>query len=58
MKHTNDRYGIYASHEQEIRQLSRKLDYAVDDIVSAIQEVGFNEEDIEEYIRDRHDRSL
>lgn len=58
MKYTNDRYGIYAVHEQEIRQLSRKLDYPVDDIVSAIQEVGFNEEDIEEYIRDRHDRSL
>jgi cupin superfamily acireductone dioxygenase involved in methionine salvage len=58
MKHTNDRYGIYAVHEQEIRQLSRKLDYPVDDIVSAIQEVGFNEEDIEEYIRDRYDRSL
>jgi cupin superfamily acireductone dioxygenase involved in methionine salvage len=58
MKHANDRYGIYAVHEQEIRQLSRKLDYPVDDIVSAIQEVGFNEEDIEEYIRDRYDRSL
>lgn len=58
MKHTNDRYGIYSVHEQEIRHLSRKLDYPVDDIVSAIQEVGFNEEDIEEYIRDRYDRSL
>jgi cupin superfamily acireductone dioxygenase involved in methionine salvage len=58
MKHINDRYSIYANHEEEIRQLSNKLDYPVDDIVSAIQEVGMNEEDIEEYIRDRYDRSL
>jgi DNA-binding transcriptional regulator YhcF (GntR family) len=54
----NDRSGIYLSHENEIRELSKKLKFHVDDIVSAIQEVGFNEEEIEEYIRDRRERSL
>lgn len=54
----NDRFGIYASHENEVKSLSQKLNYSVDDILVAIQEVGFNEEEIEEYIRDRNDRSL
>ena len=59
MKHkANDRSGIYLSNENEIRELSKKLKFHVDDIVSAIQEVGFNEEEIEEYIRDRRERSL
>ncbi len=54
----NDRLGIFTAHEEEVRTLSRRLRYSVDDILSAIQEVGFNEEEIEEYIRDREDRSL
>jgi len=54
----NDRFGIYSSHEMEIRDIARKLKYSVDDILSAIQEVGFNEDEIEEYIRDRNDRSF
>jgi len=55
---SNDRFGIYSTHETEIRDIARKLKYPVDDILSAIQEVGFNEEEIEEYIRDRNDRSF
>jgi hypothetical protein len=55
---TNDRFGIYSTHENEIRAIARKMGYSVDDILSAIQEVGFNEDEIEEYIRDRNDRSL
>lgn len=54
----NDRFGIYLEHEQEVKQLAKKLNYGVDDILMAIQEVGFDEMEIEEYIRDRHDRSL
>jgi hypothetical protein len=54
----NDRFGIFSSHESEVRQLSRKLNYPLDDILAAVQEVGFNEEEIEEYIRDRYDRSI
>jgi hypothetical protein len=53
-----DRYGVFMSHEQELRKLSRKLDYPLDDVVAAVQEVGFNEEEVEEYIRDRYDRGL
>ncbi len=53
-----DRFGILSTHESEIRDLARKMKFSVDDILSAIQEVGFNEDEIEEYIRDRHDRSL
>lgn len=53
-----DRFGIYSTRETEIRDLARKMNYSVDDILSAIQEVGFNEDEIEEYIRDRNDRSF
>ena len=58
MNKNNDRFGIYSSHENEVRTLSRKLNYPLDDILAAVQEVGFDEEAIEEYIRDRNDRSL
>ncbi|HEU4473072.1 MAG TPA: DUF3606 domain-containing protein [Flavisolibacter sp.] len=51
-----DRFGIFTAHESEVRDLSRKLKYPLDDILVAIQEVGFSEEDIEEYIRDRNER--
>ena len=54
----NDRFGIYMTHETEVRQLAKKLNYPIDEVLVAIQEVGFNEEEIEEYIRDRTDRSL
>ncbi len=54
----NDRFGIYSHHENEVKSLSKKLNYSVDDILVAIQEVGFNEEEIEEYIRDRNERSF
>jgi hypothetical protein len=57
-KSNGDRFSIFASYEQEIRVLSRKLNYPVDEVLSAIQEVGFDEAEIEEYIRDRNDRGL
>lgn len=54
----NDRFDIFSAYEPEVRGLSRKLKYSVDEILAAVQEVGFNEEEIEEYIRDRNDRGL
>lgn len=55
---SSDRSGIYLTHEIEIRDLAKKLRFPIDDILSAVQEVGFNEDEIVEYIRDRHERSL
>ncbi|HWJ90534.1 MAG TPA: hypothetical protein VNR87_05450 [Flavisolibacter sp.] len=57
-RNTSDRFGIYSTHENEIRAMARKMNQSVDDILSAIQEVGFDEDEIEEYIRDRNDRSF
>ena len=55
-KNYNDRSSIFAGNETEVRNLSEKLNYSIDEILAAIQEVGFNEDEIEEYIRDRKDR--
>ena len=54
----NDRFRLLSDYEGEIRTLAKKLKYPVDDILVAIQEVGFDEMEIEEYIRDRQERSL
>ena len=57
-RNNNDRFGIFSTHENEVRSLARRLGYTVDEVLVAIQEVGFNEDEIEEYIRDRNDRSF
>jgi hypothetical protein len=57
-RQAHDRFGIYTNQQQEIRAIALKLKLPLDDILSAIQEVGFNEDEIEEYIRDRNDRTL
>jgi maltoporin len=54
----NDRFLIYNQNENEVLELAKRLRYPVDAILSAVQEVGFNEDEIEEYIRDREERSL
>ena len=54
----NDRFRMLSDYEGEIRTLAKKLKYPVDDILVAIQEVGFDENEIEEYIRDRHERGI
>jgi hypothetical protein len=54
---STDRFGASGSEEYQIQKLSRKLKYPVDDILKAIQEVGFDQDEIEEYIRDRYNRS-
>ena len=54
----SDRFRMLSDYEGEIRSLAKKLKYPVDDILIAIQEVGFDESEIEEYIRDRHERGI
>lgn len=58
MYRNNDRFSIFSDHENEVRNLAKKLRYPLDDVLVAIQEVGFNEEEIEEYIRDRRERGF
>ena len=53
----SDRYGCYGADESKIEKLASELNYPFEDILRAIQEVGFNTEEIEEYIRDRYNRS-
>ena len=55
---STDRFGAFESTEYQIQKLSRKLKYPVEDVIKAIQEVGFDEDEIEEYIRDRYNRAL
>jgi len=53
-----DRFGIYSQNEEEVKQIAKRLKYSVDEVLNAVQEVGFDEDEIEEYIRDREERSL
>ena len=52
----SDRYGISGNDEQ-LENLAKKLKYPIEDIIRAIREVGYDREDVEEYIRDRYNRS-
>jgi hypothetical protein len=54
---STDRFGGFDSNEYQIQKLSRKLKYPIEDILKAIQEVGFDPDEIEEYIRDRYNRT-
>jgi hypothetical protein len=54
---SNDRFGHYGTDEYKLNYLSRKLKYPLEDIIRAVQEVGFDKEEVEEYIRDRYNRS-
>ena len=54
---STDRFGVLGSDEYQIQKLARNLKYSVEDILKAIQEVGFDPEEIDEYLRDRYNRS-
>jgi len=54
---STDRFGASDSYEDQIQKMARRLNYPIEDILKAIQEVGFDQEEIEEYIRDRYNRS-
>jgi hypothetical protein len=53
----SDRYGNYSTEEYKVEMLAQKLKYPLEEILKAIQEVGFDKDEIEEYIRDRNNRS-
>ncbi|HEU4633533.1 MAG TPA: hypothetical protein VFS22_06095 [Flavisolibacter sp.] len=53
----SDRYGNYGADDYKVEMLAQKLKYPLEDILKAIQEVGFDKDEIEEYIRDRNNRS-
>lgn len=46
----------YSSIDSEVQFLSEKFNFSVDEVLAAIQEVGFDRDEIREYIRDRRDR--
>jgi len=54
----NDRFRTYATDESQVQYLCKKLKMPPYLILTAIQEVGFDIEDVREYIRDRNDRGL
>jgi hypothetical protein len=53
---STDRFGFHGTNEQKIERLSRKLSVPIEDVLRAIQEVGFDPDEVEEYIRDRYNR--
>ena len=54
---STDRLGFQGTEEYKIERLSRKLAVPIEDVLRAIQEVGFDKGEVEEYIRDRYNRS-
>lgn len=54
---STDRFGFLGSDEYKIERMSRKLSVPVEDVLKAIQEVGFDPDEVEEYIRDRYNRT-
>jgi len=53
---SNDRFGIPGTMEFEVNELARKLKLPIQEVLVAVQEVGFDRDEVREYIRDRHDR--
>lgn len=52
----SDRYNCRNLDENTLSRLSRKLECPLEDILRAVQEVGSDLEEVEEYIRDRYNR--
>lgn len=55
---STDRFGIYGTEEYQLNHLAKQLRLPLEDVLRAVQEVGFDPEEVEEYIRDRKNRSL
>ena len=53
---STDRFGFHGTEEHKVERLSRKLSVPIEDVLRAVQEVGFDPEEVEEYIRDRYNR--
>jgi maltoporin len=54
---TSDRYSIGNNDNFKVEYLVQQLNYPLEDILRAVQEVGFDSDEVEEYIRDRYNRS-
>ena len=52
----SDRYKTNGLDEETLEHLTCKLRYPLEDILRAVQEVGADAEEVEEYIRDRYNR--
>lgn len=52
-----DRYDTHGATEAALEELANTLQYSMEDILRAVQEVGYDRDDVEEYIRDRENRS-
>ena len=46
----------YSDLESEINYLSSKMNFSAEEVLSAIQEVGLNRDEIADYILDRRNR--
>jgi len=55
---STDRYSVQGAEEYRINDLCQQLKLPLEDILRAVQEVGFDPDEVEEYIRDRENRSL
>ena len=51
-----DRYQVQGGDDAQLDHIVSKLKYPIEDILRAVQEVGFDRDEVEEYIRDRYNR--
>ena len=51
-----DRYQVQGGDDTQLDHLISTLKYPIEDIMRAVQEVGLDREEVEEYIRDRYNR--
>lgn len=52
-----DRYNTRGADAETLQYLTRNLPFPVEDILRAVQEVGTDADEVEEYIRDRYNRT-
>ncbi|HEX6335188.1 MAG TPA: hypothetical protein VFZ78_13235 [Flavisolibacter sp.] len=52
----SDRFGGIDPSEERMQYLFRNLEFPVETILKAVQEVGYEPDEVEEYIRDRMNR--
>lgn len=57
LRDTGNSYREFSLIDSEVQYLSDKMNFSVDEIFSAIQEVGVDRDEIIEYVRDRRERT-
>jgi hypothetical protein len=53
---TFERYGLNNIDDEKVERISSRLGYPIEDVARAISEVGTQQDEIEEYLRDRYNR--